>query len=176
MGVSAILIHMLDLSLTEAPMFKHLQALTPLAFLPVLVFAEQGTAREKNLEPVLAVVQTDASRPGDELLDCDGLEKELLSSMNDPAVRSHMAKAGAKKRPQLSVTSAGTRNVNVPPAKTTQLATRNLQGEIKQMNELLAIAPQLTRGQRMLQLAQSRQCKWLQAAEAEPSTGHEAGH
>jgi hypothetical protein len=170
------LIHMLDLRSTEAVMLKHLQALTPFAFLPVLVFAEQGTARDKSPEPVLAVVQTDASRPGDELLDCEGLARELISSMSDPAVQSHLAKNGTKKQLQLSVISSSSRNTNVPQAKTTQLATRNLQREVRQMNELLTIAPQLMRGQRVLNLAQARQCKWLQAAEAEPSTGHEAGH
>ena len=157
-------------------MLKHLQALTPLAFLPVLVFAEQGTARDKNPETVLAVVQTDASRSGDELLDCDGLEKELISSMNDPAVQSHLIKDGNKRQPKLSMISSGSRNANAPATKTTQLATRNLQQEVRQMNELLVIAPQLIRGQRVLQLAQARQCKWLQTPEAESSTGHEAGH
>jgi hypothetical protein len=57
--------------------------------------------------------------------------------------------------------------------KTTQL-TQSLQQEVKQMNELLVIAPQLVRGQRVLQLAQARNCQWLQ--ESESSTGHEAGH
>jgi len=157
-------------------MLKHLQALAPFAFLPVLVFAEQGTARDKNPETVLAVVQTDASRSGDESLDCDGLEKELISSMNDPAVQSRLIKDGTKKQPNLSVVSSGSRNANAPATKTTQLAMRNLQQEVRQMNELLVIAPQLIRGQRVLQLAQVSQCKWLQTAAAEPSTGHEAGH
>jgi hypothetical protein len=153
-------------------MLKHLQALTSFAFLPVLVFAEQGTARDKNPEPVLAVVQTDASRPGDELLDCEGLEKELLANMNDPAVQSRLTKDGAKKQ---SGFSSRMKNTNAPRTKTTQLATRNLQQEIRQMNALLSITPQLVRGQRVLNLAQLRQCKWLEA-EPEPSTGHEAGH
>jgi hypothetical protein len=157
-------------------MLKHLQILIPLVFLPILVFAEQGTTRDKTPVPVLAVVQTEAVRPGDELLDCDGLEKELIASMSDPAVQSHLTKIGVKKQAQPSLISSSPRNLNAPKTKTTQLATRNLQLEIRQMNELLAIAPQLIRGQRVLQLAQSRQCRWLQTKGTEPSTGHEAGH
>lgn len=145
-------------------MFKHWQALTSFALFPLLVCAEQKTSQEKNLEPVLTVVQTDASRPGDESLNCEGLEKELLTSMNDPAVQSHLSRGAAKQQPTAIMLT-----------RTTQLATRNLRQEVKQMNELLTIAPQLMRGQRVMQLARARNCEWLQAT-PEFSTGHEAGH
>ena len=161
-------------------MSRYLQVLAPLAFFPVLVFAEQNTAGNRNNEPVLAVVQTDASRPGDESLNCDGLEKELIASMNDPAVQSHFAKSGTKKQPkslpQLSTFASRKANLIATRARTTLLATQNLQKEVTQMNELLTIAPQLVRGQRVMQLAQVRNCQWLQASAPERSTGHEAGH
>ena len=155
-------------------MFKHLQALTPFAFLPVLVFAEQGTVRDKTPAPVLAVVQTDASRPGDDLLDCDGLENELLSITNDPAVRSHFSGYGTNRQSVSRTRAPRSVSVVATRARITQLAKQNLQQEVKQLNELLTIAPQLTRGQRVLQLARTRNCQWLQ--EPERSTGHEAGH
>lgn len=158
-------------------MSKHVQALTLLALFPILAGAQQNAPLHRNSQRVLAVVQTDARRPGDELLNCDRLEKELVASMNDPAVQSRFMRSGMKKQASpargFSMSSSPDATVVSTRVRAMQL-TRSLQQEVKQMNELLAIAPQLVRGQRLLQLAQARNCHWLQ--ESESSTGHEAGH
>ena len=174
--MSAILIHMLDFVFVGGGrlMFNHWQVFTSFALLSVLACAQQKASQDKSADPVLAVVQTDASGPGDESLNCEGLEKELLASMNDPAVQSHLSRVVAKKQPVATAFSYRSANATATRAKTIQLATKNLQREVKQMNELLTISPQLVRGQRVLQLARARNCQWLQ--EPESSTGHEAGH
>lgn len=89
-------------------MCKLLQILILLVFPPTFVCAQQKSASDKKPAPVLAVIQADASRPGDESLDCDGLEKELVASMNDPAVQSHLANRAQKKQQVALATKAQT--------------------------------------------------------------------
>ena len=59
-------------------------------------FAVPGMPRDyQELMTAMAAAQAKAIRPGDQALGCPALEKELVATMNDPAIQAYAAKAGA---------------------------------------------------------------------------------
>jgi hypothetical protein len=56
---------------------------------------------------------------------------------------------------------------NVAQAQAGQAqAARNMQQQMQQAQEMMTIMPQLMRGQRVMDLAQQKDCKWLRDAMA----------
>ena len=70
-----------------------------LAFAPAAV--AQDAAAMANLEQSMADAQAQAPRPGDEQLNCDQLQTEMVTTMQDPAVQSAMAANGADAQAQM---------------------------------------------------------------------------
>jgi hypothetical protein len=65
-----------------------------------VAFAQRSTIpampkQSQDMAAAMAAAQAKAVRPGDEALGCAAIEKELMTSMNDPAVQSYAAKAAA---------------------------------------------------------------------------------
>jgi len=48
-----------------------------------------------EMAAAMQAAQAKAMRPGDEALGCPALEKELVASMNDPAIQAYTAKSAA---------------------------------------------------------------------------------
>src|SRR6266699_2657566 len=48
-----------------------------------------------EMAAAMQAAQVRAMRPGDEALPCAALEKELVSSMNDPAIQAYAGKSAA---------------------------------------------------------------------------------
>ncbi len=140
-----------------------------------------------DLQAGLEAAQAAADRPGDAALGCEGLEKELVASVKHPAVESYIAKSGeAAKQQQAALNAAKGRAAtqtaltlfgSLAPggaglglagtaalAQSQQLeAAHNIQQRMQQAQEMIAIMPQMMRGQRVIELAQARDCDWLPA-------------
>ena len=140
-----------------------------------------------DLQAGLESAQAAANRPGDAALGCDALEKELVASVKHPAVESYVAKSGEAAKQQQAAMNAAKGRVATqtaltlfgslvpggagggrggPPAHahTHQLANaHNIQQRMQQAQEMIAIMPQMMRGQRVIELAQARNCDWLPA-------------
>jgi hypothetical protein len=141
-----------------------------------------------ELEATLAAAQAAANRPGDASLNCDALQSELVETANQPAVQSYVARSGAAVQERAAASSAAAASVatqmaltlfssivpggawvgfgaNVAQAEAQRAQSAiNIQQHMQQAQEMMAIMPQLMRGQRVIELAQARNCGWLGGA------------
>jgi hypothetical protein len=140
----------------------------------------------RDMQSKLEAAQAEANRLGDESLSCEALETELVTSAKQPAVQSYVTKSGAAAQEkasgmnaassQMATQSALTLFSSIVPggawagqavgaaqAQAQQAeAASNIQQRMQQAQELMGIMPHLMRGQRVIELAQARNCGWLQ--------------
>jgi membrane protein involved in colicin uptake len=152
--------------------------------------AQTPASTYMELQAGLEAAQAAANRPGDAALGCDALEKELVASVKHPAVESYVAKSGAAaKQQQAALKAAQGRAATqsaltlfgslVPGgagaglAGTSALAqsqqveaAQNIEQRMQQAQEMIGIMPQMMRGQRVIELAQGRNCDWVAGAMA----------
>ena len=55
----------------------------------------EGQAEMMKLQMAMVAAQEAAIKRGDEALPCEALQKELVSTMNDPAIQAYAAKTNA---------------------------------------------------------------------------------
>jgi hypothetical protein len=129
--------------------------------------------------------QAEASKPGDERLTCDQLQQQLVAIAQDPAFLAYVQAAGvaAEKdmaqmqvpQSEIAAKTAATVMASVVPgaamgqmmanatenqAKMAQGAAR-VQARMAQGQQMMALMPQLMRGQRLMELAMVRKCEWV---------------
>ena len=150
--------------------------------------AQTPASTYTDLQAGLEAAQAAANRPGDAALGCDALEKELVASVKHPAVESYMAKSGAAAKQQMAAMNAAKGRAATQTALTLfgslvpggaglglagtaamaqsqQLeAARNIEQRMQQAQEMIGIMPQMMRGQRVIELAQARNCDWVAAS------------
>ncbi len=150
--------------------------------------AQTPASTYTDLQAGLEAAQAAANRPGDAALGCDALEKELVASVKHPAVESYVAKSGAAaKQQQAALNAAKGRAATqsaltlfgslVPGAAGAGLAgtaamgqaqqaeaAQNIEQRMQQAQEMIGIMPHMMRGQRVIELAQARNCEWLAGA------------
>ena len=168
---------------------------TPLArFLLAFVLgglATTGVAQKQELNHAelmarMEAAQAAASRPGDTTMNCDQLEKELVTAANDPALLAYVGRSGAVAKQQMEASTAASGRVATQTAMTIMsavvpgaamagmpgmvaqgeaqkaAAAGNISQHMQQAQEFLAFLPQMMRGQRIIELAQARKCDWIQ--------------
>lgn len=150
----------------------------------------QDYAAMENLEQAMTAAQAQAVHPGDEDLTCEQLQNEITVTMSDPAVQSAVAANGADAQAQMDrmneargqmraqmATSMfmGLASAFIPGMGYAQMATQQMQAAQYQqqaqqnmaqmatmMERMTPIMPQMMRGQRVYELAQARQCAFIQ--------------
>jgi hypothetical protein len=148
------------------------------------IVAAQGLPKDyMDLQAAMMAAQASAVRPGDETLGCEPLQKELVASMNDPALQAYAAKSSAEAAKQLS-TREKTRTAMTPEAAAALAAALNpaaalagfggmptqaqiaqsQQVMLQQMKQLVTIMPVLMRSQRVMMLAAMKSCTWATGA------------
>ena len=169
-------------------MLRMFISIVGLSGLSALASAQTPESTYGQLQERLAAAEAAAVRPGDEALGCDGLATELVAVAKDPAVQAYVAKAGAdaqKKYAAMEAAAAGMaaqtafslfgsivpgggwagHSAAVAQAEAQKLqAARNIQQSMQQAQEMMSIMPQMMRGNRVIQLAQARDCAWLKEA------------
>lgn len=170
------------------------------------VFAQQPTARAPIAPAPLAVpgqadmmklqmtmmdAQQKAIKPGDEALPCEALQKELVSTMNDPAIQAYAAKTNAAYAKEAEAIQkkgmtpdaaaalaaalapgagmAGLAGIpQVTPGQTPQQMQQTIAAQqqvaMAYMNQLAPIMPALMRSQRVSMLALTKNCSWATGA------------
>lgn len=154
------------------------------------VAVAQDYAAMENLDQAMTAAQAQAAHPGDENLTCDQLQEEITTTMSDPAVQSAVAANGADAQAQMDrmneargqmraqmATSMfmGLASAFIPGMGYAQMATQQMQAAQYQrqqqqnmaqmatmMERMTPIMPQMMRGQRIYELAQARQCAFIQ--------------
>jgi hypothetical protein len=93
-----------------------------------------GQADMMKLQTAMIAAQQAAIKPGDEALPCEALDKELVSTMNSPAIQAYAAKTNAayaqeiaaqqqKKTPMAAQTAAAMAAALAPAAGMTGMAS-----------------------------------------------------
>lgn len=147
--------------------------------------AQSPGSAYQQMQSELEAAQANALRPGDESLDCEALSAELVATVQQPAVQSYVARSGAAAQARaaaLSKASTGmaarsaltlfgslvpggawiAHGVGAAQAQAQQAqAAGQIEQRMRQAQEMMTIMPQLMRGQRLIELAQSRACPWL---------------
>jgi len=150
--------------------------------------AQAPASTYADLQAGLEAAQAAANRPGDAALGCDALEKELVASVKHPAVESYVAKSGAAAQQQQAAMNAAMGRAATQTALTLfgslvpggagpglagtaalqqsqqAQAAQNIEQRMQQAQEMIGIMPQMMRGQRVIELAQGRNCDWLAGA------------
>ena len=159
---------------------------TPIAPSPVNV---PGQADMMKLQMTMMEAQQKAVKPGDEALPCEALQKELVSTMNDPAIQAYAARTNAAYAKEAEaiqkkgmtpdaaaalaaalVPGAGMAGMaGIPPVAAGQAMTpqqmqqamaAQQQAAMAYMNQLAPIMPALMRSQRVSMLALTKNCTW----------------
>jgi hypothetical protein len=145
-----------------------------------------------SMEAAQAQAQAGAVRPGDEALSCDQLQAEFTTVMNDPAIRQGAAELGQwAQAQQAQMNAARTRAMaqagasmaiglassfipGLGYAQQAMMAAQhramqaqaegNMQEAARHMGAMQAMLPAAYRGQRLYELAQARECAFLQEA------------
>jgi hypothetical protein len=153
---------------------------------PIAPQAVTAQADMMKLQMTMVEAQQKAIKPGDEALPCEALQKELVSTMTDPAIQAYAAKTNeayakelAKKGPMTAVDAAalaatltpgmgagpGTAGMpQVTPGMTPQQMQQAMMAQqqvaMAYMNQLAPIMPALMRSQRVSMLAGMKSCTW----------------
>lgn len=134
----------------------------------------------------LAAAEAGAARPGDEHLDCAQLQHELMATATDPALQARVQSLGAQAQKDIDATQAAQADVArrsattaagamVPGASGPAFASAvadaeaakargatHLQERMAQSDQITAMMPQMLRGQRVVELARTRKCDWVE--------------
>lgn len=152
--------------------------------------AQDYEAMAGQMEQSMAQAEADAQRPGDEALTCEQLETEFIGIMDDPQMQAVIAEQGAygeeqmarmreaqgRQRAQIaSSIFMGIASSFIPGLGYAQMAQQQAQAaqmqreqqanmaQMMQMAEQMqTIMPQMMRGQRVHELAQTQQCEFAQ--------------
>ena len=169
-------------------MFRMFMSIVWLGGITALASAQTPGSTYDQLQQTYAAAEAAAVRPGDENLDCDGLATELVAVAKDSAVQAYIVKAGAAAQRQYDAMNAAAaamaaqsaftligsivpgggwagHSAAVAQAEAQKLqAARNIQERMQMAQEMMSIMPQMMRGNRVVQLAQARNCAWLAEA------------
>jgi hypothetical protein len=155
---------------------------------PIPPQAVSGQADMMKLQMTMVEAQQKAIKPGDEALPCEALQKELVSTMTDPAIQAYAAKTNAayakeleaqKKGPLTAANAAALAAALTPnmgmgmagmpqvtpgqpmtPQQMQQAMLAQQQAAMAYMNQLMPIMPALMRSQRVTTLAAMKNCTW----------------
>jgi hypothetical protein len=156
-----------------------------LSGISALASAQTPGSTYGELQSSLDAAQAGAIRPGDEALSCEALESELVATVKHPAVESYVAKSGAAAQERAAALNVPSERIATQSALTLfssivpggawaghaaaaaqaqaqqAQAASNIQQRMQQAQEIMGIMPHLMRGQRVIDLAQVRNCAWL---------------
>jgi hypothetical protein len=144
----------------------------------------------QDMGSAMAAAQAAAKQQGDENLSCEALQEQMITSVNNPAVKTVVAKQGAQAQAQVEKLNAAQSSQSkasvaaqvaqgfaaslVPGFGAAQMAAAaaQAQGQVAQaaanqqqmmanMQDLMTIMPHMMRGQRLYELAAGKNCAWL---------------
>jgi hypothetical protein len=143
-----------------------------------------------RMETAMADAQAQASRPGDEALSCEALEGEMIAATQDPAFQARVVENGAWAQGQMDQMNGlagraraqmgmnlimGVASAFIPGAGYGQMlaqramaagqqaqAQQNMAQMMQMAEGMMPFMPQMYRGQRVYELAQAKECAFVQ--------------
>lgn len=156
-------------------------------FLLALMAASSWPAASQDyqaMQSAMANAQAQASRAGDDKLTCDQLADELMAITHNAEFRAHLDAAAidAQKRQEKMNAAKGQMAMQTfrtvlmatmpgaaMPGMASMQASAQAQGmagmkdtaaRMQQAGKMMSLMPMLTRGQRVIELAQAKGCEW----------------
>lgn len=138
----------------------------------------------ESMRKAMQAAQASASKPGDENLDCEQLQKEFAATTTDPALHAQVGQAGAQAQEDLEAmkqaragvaaqTATTAAGALVPGADMAAMAAavaqaesskaagaRRMPSRMAQAGQWAELMPNLMRGERLVQLAVAKNCAW----------------
>jgi hypothetical protein len=110
-----------------------------------------------DMKQAQASAAAQASRPGDEAMDCAAIQAELMAQMQDPNFKAGMASLGAGAQDQKARQDAAMASgkAKAGDAESSAAFTRSAGANLTTM------MPQIMRGQRLNELATAKKCAFL---------------
>ncbi len=171
----------------------HVTAMAAAVLLAAVVPAHADPdAAMRRMETAMTAAQAQAERPGDAALTCEALENEVIAFAEDPKIQAFAQEHGAQAEQRIDKIGAtpraaavragldlllGMAGSFVPGVDLLQWGLQSaesarMQGEARKaetqvmamMDQLIPLMPQMMRGQRVYELAQARQCAFLEQA------------
>jgi hypothetical protein len=121
---------------------------------------EEAARMSATMQQAQAAGAAQASRPGDEAMDCAAIQAELMAQMQDPQFQAALGNmtAGAKDQ-KARQDAAQARGASKPGDVEAGTAFSKNAG-----TNMAAMMPQVMRGQRLNELATAKKCAFLNAA------------
>lgn len=154
----------------------------------LLATSAQGQDYQAMMQ-AMEKAQSEASKPGDDKLTCEQLEKQLIAVAQDSELQAYMKVAGASAQADqeaMKKAAAGPRAMQtlrtafmamVPGGAAAGMASAQAQAQaqgaqaagrvqtrMEQAKQLTALMPKLMRGQRVVELAAAKKCEWATSA------------
>ncbi len=118
--------------------------------------AEEIAAMQSQMQSAKAAGAASASRPGDEAMNCDAIQAELVATMQDPRVQAVVGRVGDRAIDQKARMDAAMAGKPAAPGSKSEMAT-----SLGSAVDMTSIMPELMRGQRLNELASAKNCAFL---------------
>lgn len=110
-----------------------------------------------DMQQAQASAAAQASRPGDETMDCAAIQAELMAQMQDPTFKAALGNmtAGAQDQKARQDAAMASGKAKAGDAESSAAFTKNTS------TSLTTMMPQIMRGQRLNELATAKKCAFL---------------
>jgi hypothetical protein len=110
------------------------------------------------MQQAQAAASAQASRPGDDKMDCPAIQAELMAQMQDPKFQAAMASMGGKAQSSKAIQDSAMASGKQASQKDIDTSHANMKG---MAGDVTTMMPQIMRGQRLNELATAKKCAFL---------------
>jgi hypothetical protein len=119
---------------------------------------EEAARMSADMQQAQAAAAAQASRPGDDRMDCAAIQAELMAQMQDPKFKAAMASMGGKAQSTKAIQDSAMASGKQASQKDIDTANANMKGI---GGDITTMMPQIMRGQRLNELATAKNCAFL---------------
>jgi hypothetical protein len=120
--------------------------------------AAEAAQMSASMQQAQAAGAAQASRPGDDKMDCAAIQAELMAQMQDPTFKAAMASMGAKAQGTKAIQDSAMASGKQASQKDIDTSQANMKG---MSGDVTTMMPQIMRGQRLNELATAKKCAFL---------------
>ena len=120
--------------------------------------AAEAARMNADMQQAQAAAAAQASRPGDDKMDCAAIQAELMAQMRDPKFQAAVASMGGKAQSSKAIQDSAMASGKQASQKDIDTANANRTGMVGDISTMM---PQIMRGQRLNELATAKNCAFL---------------
>ena len=120
--------------------------------------AAEAAQMSADMQQAQAAGAAQASRPGDDKMDCAAIQAEMMAQMQDPKFKAAMASMGGKAQSTKAIQDSAMASGKQASQKDIDTANANMKG---MSGDITTMMPQIMRGQRLNELATAKKCAFL---------------